>query len=216
MSIVCVKFKSYRGYFEGKIYHYFWPEKYKKVPVGSVLVITAPSGQAYVQVVQYKVDSDHASKYININRVVDGTLRKTEQKESFIKFKEEKKEMKKSITEVTKKSLSETKDVVVKMQTGRTVITALKTTITETEVMPEQLKALVNIPGYSDIAIGLLLNIASQTFTDSKTIQKASEAAQFVGAVEFSDKFTFIQDALESVIKKALSSVEEKLEKIED
>lgn len=122
----------------------------------------------------------------------------------YIKKEKESMKAKKAIN-VAKDSALETKDIAVKMVKGQAIITAIKTTLMEMDTIPDSVKGFLTIPGYSDLAIGFMLNMAGQTFTDSEVIEDAASATHFVGSVEFAKQFTVIQDLIENTIKSAMS-----------
>ena len=120
----------------------------------------------------------------------------------------------KNIFENGKKSLSDTKKTIIKVKQGKAVITAMKTTLKELPVIPDNVKVLLELDGYSDLIIGLLLNIAASTYTDSEIIKQAAKDANFVGAIEFSDKFTFIEDIVKTTIEGAIGKAEKTIKNI--
>ena len=207
----------------GKNYHYFWPMNRPKYKPGQELKIKTITGNltAFIKCYLPFNESSKATKYVNIQKVFKTPFKVSEEKieeqkhqedvfNTFINNAPPKGEPTMSKLNQIKSnsidSLTETKDIVIKLQKGKAVITAVKTSLLEIDTLPKQLKTLLSINGYSDLAIGALINIAGNTFTDSKIIKKAASDANFAGSVEFSNQFTFIEKFIEDVIKKALES----------
>jgi hypothetical protein len=106
------------------------------------------------------------------------------------------------ITANTKDVLNETKDVIIKTQKGKLVLQTVKTALLNVDAVPKKVKDFIVMDGYGDLAVGMLLNIAAKTADKSETLSAAAKDANFVGAIEFSAQFTFLQDALEGVLDK--------------
>jgi len=92
-----------------------------------------------------------------------------------------------------------TKNVIVQIQQGETVITAVKATLLKAPGCPDNLKILLATP-YGDMIVGMILHTIAPVLTGSPVIMKAVKAANVAGAVKVSQQFTFIQDAIESAI----------------
>jgi hypothetical protein len=112
----------------------------------------------------------------------------------------------------TKSAINETKKTIVKMQKGKAVLSAVKTSLINTPGVPVQVRDVLSMEGYGDLVTGLLLNIVSNSLTSNESIISASRDANFVGSVEFSNQFTFF----EKLIENAINGVSSKLENIVD
>jgi len=190
--VIAVSFSQF-----GKLYHYFTDRDDLKK--GQTLTIYHGEKSKEVFMHGYSNDVSKVKYDLDIREVSLQSKRKKP-------FKKRRTTMRKSaVIESTKESLNLTKDTAIKMQSGLTIISTIKTSLLELETIPEKLKELLQLPGYSDLAIGSLLNIAASTFTDSEIIQKAAEDANFAGAVEFSKQFTLLQDVIEGLITKTLA-----------
>lgn len=119
----------------------------------------------------------------------------------------EKKEskMKKSITSQIKKSGAEAKNTIIQMQKGAAIISALKTSLIESNILPEKAAVFINESPFADILIAQVLGNAAVLFTDSDIIAEAAEAAQFVGNVRASESITVLQSFIEATITKAMA-----------
>ena len=91
------------------------------------------------------------------------------------------------------------KNVIVQMQQGQAVIAAVRGAIKKAPGVPDGLKELMDSP-YGSLITGLILHTTAPILTGNEHIQKAVKAANIAGAVELSNQFTFIQDAIETAI----------------
>lgn len=183
-----------------KNYFYFWPEDMERVQVNTKLLIKTHYGSQKVKVTGWLQDSSKATKVINIIKILT-SIKETENVQMSNKFDR--------ITNSAKQTILENKDIVIKLQKGKAVIAALKTSAIQSDLVNDKLKELLNIPGYSDMFIGLTLRITAESMLNNQVIQDAAEAANFVGAVEFSNQFTFLEKFIESTITKALDTVQD-------
>jgi hypothetical protein len=91
------------------------------------------------------------------------------------------------------------KNVVVQMQQGQAVISAVRGAIAKAPGVPQGLKELMASP-YGSLITGLILHTTAPILTGNEHIIKAVKAANIAGAVELSNQFTFISDAIEGAI----------------
>ena len=128
------------------------------------------------------------------------------------KYKKKEQDMKKSnLMANTKEAMTEAKNAAIKFQKGAAVITAIKTALNESDLIPESGKMLIAAGGgITDLIFGLLLQVSAETFTDSKIIQDASKSANFAGAISTSIGFTAIQDLIEKIVGSAVVSINKK------
>jgi len=91
------------------------------------------------------------------------------------------------------------KNVVVQMQQGKAVIAAVRGAIQKAPGLPKGLRELIASP-YGDLIVGLILHTTAPILTASPVIIKAVKAANVAGAVELSNQFTFVSDAIEGAI----------------
>ena len=197
-----------------KEYHYYWPKDEPIISAGNYILVKGMFGEQECLIETYLMESKKAENYLSLIRVLKRADTIPKSKKAFHAFINNATPLEGILTmnkfdrikNESIDSLTETKDIVIKLQKGKAVITAVKTSLLEIDTLPKQLKTLLSIDGYSDLAIGVLINIAGNTFTDSKIIKKAASDANFAGSVEFSNQFTFIEKFIEDVIKKVLGS----------
>lgn len=198
--VLAVRFES-----SPKAYHYFTNNE--DLEEGDrILIRQYQNKEVVVTVLGYSDGFDSANKKLDIIRKVPRTYKKPVRTN---KFKSgEKTNMKKAnVIKNTKEAMTDAKDVAVKYQKGAAVITAIKSAINESNLVPDSVKKLVNAGnGISDLIIGVVLQVASETFTESEIIQDAAKAANFAGAVSTSIEFTMIQDIIEKVVGNAVGA----------
>ena len=153
----------------------------------------------YSNEVEFSWNPDKLKKVTITNEKLTPTNRKME--------KTPMKKVKKVINN-TKDALNETKKTIVKMQKGKAVLSAVKTSLINTPGIPIQVKSVLSMEGYGDLLTGLLLNIASSSLTSNRTIISAVRDANFVGSVEFSKQFTFFENLIENAITDVVGKLE--------
>lgn len=197
---------SFEGSQSDKIYNYWIPDNPEPFYKGDLLRIKRRyDDNTLVKVEGFGIDSSSASATLHIKEIVKPQvpsykkLYKTRKVNTMTKLD--------TATASAKDAATTIKDAVIKMQTGRAVMTTLKTTLKESGMVPITITPFLETP-YSDLAISLLLKVLADTFTDSEIIQKAAQDTVFVSSVDFSDKFTQIQSLIEATLTKAIAKKE--------
>ncbi len=108
-------------------------------------------------------------------------------------------------TAAFKNTMKQSKDVAIANQKGTAVLTALRTAIAQTPLVPGFIKELVAHEKYGDFILGVTINVAAQSFTDNHTIQKAARAANLVGTYDMSNEFNQIEMLIESTLTSLLA-----------
>lgn len=197
-AVIAVVFPSSR-----KKYYYFTRDLTLKK--GQKVLVWANNRETIVTVAGYCLDENgNASRTI---RILDNNKKPTKKRGTKTMGKSSK------ATNSVKEIITETKDVAIKLQYGGTIISGIKSALMESDTIPENVKTLLEVEGYSDFIIGNSLKLASDTFLDSENIKKAADAASFAASVKIASKLDFIQNLVEAVIVKSMKGVKTGLSK---
>ena len=129
---------------------------------------------------------------------------------SAIKYLDQNQEEPEMKNEIMQSTINKVKEAIIAHQIGSAVIATVKKAILAVPSVPDKVKEIIQIPGYGDAIVGILIGVALEIYGVGGKAQKVAQYTKQTGALELSRQFTFVKDIVEGCMNiKAVRGLKE-------